>query len=198
MEKGRKETLPIPTVLKPNPRQLSPLAANLPQVFLTLSWKFCLPKRPKAVLPRETPCPPVHASLQLDSRKEALTDSENWYPPSPWGKYFLRGRILTAAPTSCTTGLTRPCVRLLSCTATEAATTTAGPGSRLNQCPNWANATSLERFCQFNFIFLKHRLVSKSGSLGSPGNCWATQWVQGQRNQGGAAVTALSPKKPSN
>lgn len=110
----------------------------------------------------------------------------------PKENIYLQGRILTVTPTRYASSLTSPSLWILCCTAPCAGTVIAGQAWRLNQCSHRAIVRA--GFC---CVFLKLKLVSISGSLGSPGNCWATQWLQEQRNWEGAAVTALSSKKPS-
>lgn len=136
MEKGTKEMPPIPLVVQPSPRQLSPLADNVLQVFLTL------PKHPKPALRREPPaCPAMPASRQIPEKRLQWTERTG-ISPLPEENMCSQGRILPAAPTRCTTSLTS--LGILSCTAPCAVTTSAGRGSRLNQCPKPVNATSLD------------------------------------------------------
>jgi len=136
MGKGMKATLPIPLVLRPNPRQLSPLAANLPQVFLTPCWKFYLPECPGPTLTGETPCLASHTSLLLDSRQEASPDSEDCPSPSARRKYLLtREAFHCCSPQMhhwCNGVL--PMDPALHCPC--AGSTAAGPGPSLNQHPD--------------------------------------------------------------
>lgn len=90
MEEGTKEMPPIPVVVQPSPRQLSPLADNVLQVFLTPRWKFYLPKYPKPALRREPPaCPAMPASRQIPEKRLQWTERTG-ISPLPEENVFTR------------------------------------------------------------------------------------------------------------